>query len=323
MTTEHNEKTFSASRNFLLSTICEPSSKSVVTICEPSSKDDEFCVKNIWLRERASSRSNAPILLQGHTHCHKQVLRNFRVPNVTIKKLKLAPISKAFAPLESKSPSFPTVLSQSNLSQKHIHANLSQPNLSQTLLSQPNLLDDEKFCDLELPCSQEPTTKTTPVTFAPMLLSDDDLSDKKEPLYCWKSVLGVEKKCNGFQARIQWTSKKDGINHNESMEPLSSWTNHDNRLREVAKWAARDPNSQQILGGHKKWKQIKAMMLQMGWSSPRENKEHVKGENKHQLGKNQAQEQKHKRKNKHQNKHHEPTPLIMSRRKRKKTRWKH
>ena len=118
-------------------------------------------------------------------------------------------------------------------------------------------------------------------------------------------------------------SKKDGINHNESMEPLSSWTNHDNRLREVAKWAARDPNLQQILGGHKKWKQIKAMMLQMGWSSPCENKEHVKGENKHQLGKNQAQEQKHKRKNKHQNKHHEPTPPIMSRRKRKKTCWKH
>ena len=71
-----------------------------------------------------------------------------------------------------------------------------------------------------------------------MLLSDDDLSDKKEPRYCWKSVLGVEKKCNGFQARIQWTSKKDGINHNESMEALSRWTNHDNRLTELTKWAA-------------------------------------------------------------------------------------
>jgi len=75
--------------------------------------------------------------------------------------------------------------------------------------------------------------------------------------------------------------------------------------------------------GTKNEKKIKAMMPQMGWLSPSENKEHVKGENKHQLGKNQAQEQKHKRKNKHQNKHHEPTPLIMSRRKRKKTRWKH
>ena len=153
----------------------------------------------------------------------------------------------------------------------------SQHDSSKTILSQPNLIQAEGLMDIELPSSQPCNDEVNQSILSPKVLAEMD-STASGVKYCWRQVLDVEKVRNGHHVLVQWQSKNDNGEFQESWQTMSSWTENNAQLEALAKWVSRSKPEklETLVRTTKTWKQIEGKMVQMGLPMPT-NKQTTKG----------------------------------------------
>ena len=226
----------------------------------------------------------------GFTTHHKQVLKKFGVPCDRIRLPRSTSISTGSLS-EPTRPQLGSIgndmtsqstMSQSNSSQSDLSApglsegalsqsDLSESHLSEPLgvLSQPNLLEDNGFVKLELPCSQQFTDGANTKTIPPKLMTEDHLT-KGSDAHCHqcRKVMDVVKCGNGFRLRVQWEAKEPNGECSTSMEPLSKWTKNSTGWESLAEWAAGCSNPQKIFQSNPVWGKTTEKMKHMGLTIP-------------------------------------------------------
>ena len=216
---------------------------------------------------------------KGFSLFHEQVLRNFRVPKVTIDELKTMQISIGSDPQQTTSKASIFEMESDVGLSGQIHSSrhnemLSQPNLMQAegllMLSQPNLMQEKGLLAIDVPTTPPPNNEVNRHNISPKLLTKIDSTAGGEK-YCWRQVLDVEKFRNGHHVLVQWQEKNDNGEFSQTRETLTHWIACNAGLESLAKWAANSSSEKiELLFGRSStnWKRIEGKMLQMGLQNP-------------------------------------------------------